>query len=157
MKNYIVLPIVYPISYLSLNLLLMNLAIIIMQNGECSTIFHFVIYFVQTIKEWWKNTRKIKRNRERKINNFPPWKLIFTLRQPYTSFRDIAFWLGFFYEKTLLTAIKTPLTCSSLRPHFSARRFIPLRSRGKVRGNKSFGFTSLNRDVVQNSASLHFA
>jgi hypothetical protein len=40
----------------------------------------------------------------------------FTLRQPYTSFRDIAFWLGFSYEKTLLTAIKTPLTCSSLHP-----------------------------------------
>ena len=76
---------------------------------------------------------------------FPALKIDFTLRQPYTSFRDIAFWLGFFCEKTLLTAIKTPLTCSSLRLQFSARRFIPLRFRGKVRGNKSFGFTSLNR------------
>ena len=44
-----------------------------------------------------------------------------------------------------LTVIKTSLRCTPLRPHFSARRFIPLRSRGKVRGNKSFGFTSLNR------------
>lgn len=55
--------------------------------------------------------------------------------------------LSLVYFVTNITAIKTPLRCTPLRPHFSARRSIPLRSRGKVLGNKSLGFTSLNRDV----------